>query len=81
MVRLFMLGVVSSFAVAGCVQSPAAYETTPVKLKTPKGVVTCQLYSKEQVIWDRSIDRPNSMSVKEADDICLAEGLRLKNEG
>ncbi|MEO9821681.1 MAG: hypothetical protein ABJQ34_10620 [Paracoccaceae bacterium] len=80
MSRILILGLIAPLAVAGCATSPAQYETTPVQLKTAKGVVTCQLYTKERVIWDRSIDRPHSMTVKEADDICLAEGLRLKNE-
>lgn len=58
---------------------PQSYETTPVQLKTPKGIVVCQLYTREQVLWDRAIDRPGTMSVREADDICRAEGLRQKN--
>ncbi|MEP3638288.1 MAG: hypothetical protein ABJM43_12455 [Paracoccaceae bacterium] len=79
MFRIMTMGLIAPLAVAGCATSPAQFETTPVQLQTPKGVVTCQLYTKERVIWDRSIDRPASMSVKEADDICLAEGLRQKN--
>lgn len=67
-------------ALTGCV-SPEQFETAPVQLRTSKGIVTCQLYTKERVLWDRSIDRPASMSVKEADDICKTEGYRQKNEG
>ena len=81
MSRILILGLIGPLAVAGCVQSPAQFETTPVQLETAKGVVTCQLYTKERVIWDRSIDRPRSMTVQEADEICLAEGLRIKEEG
>lgn len=59
---------------AGCIGSPADYETTPVKVQTDKGVVICQLYTPQTVLWDRSIDRPTSMTIDEADDICRARG-------
>ena len=65
-------------ALAGCVSDPRAYETEPVQLRTSKGIVTCQLYTREQVLWDRSINRPNNMSVEEADTICRNEGHRLQ---
>lgn len=65
-------------ALAGCVSSPVDYETAPVKIETAKGTVTCQLYTKDLVVWDRAIDRPATMSVKEADSICNAEGERRK---
>lgn len=71
--------ILSVFAVAGCSLSPVDYETTPVQVKTAKGVVTCQLYTPDRVLWDRAIDRPNSMSVQEGDAVCRAEGERLKN--
>ncbi|THH38542.1 hypothetical protein E4Z66_02945 [Aliishimia ponticola] len=64
---------------AACAPDPRSYETTPVKLETPQGVVTCQLYTDEIVAWDRAIDRPSKMSVTEADDICRAEGQRRKD--
>ncbi|KIC19405.1 hypothetical protein [Leisingera sp. ANG-DT] len=67
-------------ALSGCV-SPENYETTPVQLQTSKGIVTCQLYTKERVLWDRSIDRPATMSVQEADAICKQEGQRQKDGG
>ncbi|WP_372573985.1 hypothetical protein [Ruegeria jejuensis] len=63
---------------SGCVPSPENYETTPVQVQTEKGIVTCQLYSKDLVVWDRAIDRPNSMGVQEADAICKEEGKREK---
>ena len=72
-------GLVSAIFLSGCSIDPQSYETTPVKLKTAKGVVTCQLYTKERVLWDRAIDRPDNMTVREADNICRAEGERLKN--
>ncbi|WP_424986669.1 hypothetical protein [Microbulbifer sp. S227A] len=71
--------ILSGLVVMGCTPSPAAYETPPVQVKTPQGIVTCQLYTPERVLWDRAIDRPNSMSVQEGDAVCRAEGERRKN--
>ncbi|WP_264213566.1 hypothetical protein [Leisingera thetidis] len=67
-------------ALGGCV-SPENYETEPVQIQTSAGVVVCQLYTKDRVLWDRSILRPDSMSVEQADAICRNEGLRQKNGG
>lgn len=64
---------------AGCTIDPADYETTPVKLSTPKGTVTCQLYTEELVIWDRAINVPPGMTIAEGDQLCHNEGLRIKN--
>jgi type IV pilus biogenesis protein CpaD/CtpE len=79
--RLFLPAALAAALLAGCVQSPEAYETTPVKVETPKGIVTCQLYTREIVVWDRAIDRPAKMGVQEADAICRAEGERQKAGG
>lgn len=62
--------------IAGCALDPRDYETTPVVVQTAAGPVTCQLYTKEQVVWDRAIARPNSMDVETADNICREEGVR-----
>lgn len=70
--------IVSAVGISGCVPSPTHYETTPVQVQTAKGVVTCQLYTPERVLWDRAIDRPNSMSVEEGDAVCRAEGEQRK---
>ncbi len=68
-------------AVSACVPSPKELESTPVKVNTPKGVVTCQLYRLDRVIWDRAIDFPaTKMSVPEADAYCRQEGERLKQQ-
>ena len=77
MTKLSIL-VAAAAILSGCTIDPRSYESTPVKVKTPKGLVTCQLYTRERVLWDRSIDRPSNMSVEEADSICLAEGQRWK---
>ncbi len=67
-------------ALSACIPTPEELETTPVKVQTPKGVVTCQLYRPDRVIWDRAIDYPAAkMSVPEADNYCKQEGLRRLN--
>lgn len=70
------LAMLAGFTLSACVVSPEVYETEPVELETATGVVTCQLYTDDLVLWDRSIDRPEGMSVTEADAICKAEGER-----
>lgn len=60
---------------SGCFD-PQNYETEPVRVETRQGVVTCQLYTRERVLWDRSIHRPETMSVETADQVCRAEGAR-----
>lgn len=64
----------SALMVAGCIGSPEEYETPPVEVQSSQGVVTCQLYTPQTVIWDRAIDWPRTMSVKEADSLCKARG-------
>lgn len=66
---------------SGCIPSPKDLETTPVKVQTSKGEVTCQLYRPDRVLWDRAINYPASkMSVAEADGYCQQEGQRRLNE-
>lgn len=62
---------------AGCSLSPKDYETTPVVVQNAAGPVTCQLYTLEQVTWDRAIAHPATMSVTDADNICRQEGYRV----
>lgn len=69
-------GVLALAGLAGCVSSPEQLESTPVEVKTNKGTVTCQLYTREYLSWDRSVDRPGKMTVKEADSVCRQAGLR-----
>lgn len=75
------LTVVGTMLVTGCAITPEQYETTPVVLSTAQGPVTCQLYTLEQVTWDRSIHRPNAMSVDTADALCRNEGNRILRDG
>ena len=74
------LMLVGAIALAGCT-SPAYFETEPVQVQTAQGVVTCQLYTKDVLDWDRSINRPATMSVEYADQVCKAEGAARKENG
>jgi ABC-type uncharacterized transport system auxiliary subunit len=64
---------------AGCTIDPQDHATTPVQVQTAQGIVTCQLYTKENVIWDEAISAPAGMSIQQADRICKAEGQRRKD--
>lgn len=57
--------------------APRDLETTPVKVETAKGTVTCQLYTHDMVYWDRAIHRPEGMSADQADGVCAAKGQEL----
>lgn len=61
-------------ALAAC--TPQQFESEPVTVNSAQGPVTCQLYTRNMLDWDRSIDRPATMSVAAADQICLEEGKR-----
>lgn len=69
----------TAILLSACAPDPQSFETEPVDVETELGTVTCQLYTERRVLWDRAIDRPKNMSVREADNICRAEGLRRKN--
>ncbi|WP_325168758.1 hypothetical protein [Paracoccus caeni] len=71
--KLIALGALA-VSLAAC--SPQQFESAPVTVDSPQGPVTCQLYTKNMLDWDRSTDRPNGMSVTEADNLCRAEGRR-----
>jgi uncharacterized lipoprotein YbaY len=62
---------------AGCLDK-TSFETEPVQVSTPQGVVTCQLYTHEKVLWDEAISSPAGMSIEAADEICFAKGQRVK---
>lgn len=66
---------------AACALDPREYETTPVTVQTAAGPVTCQLYTHEQVVWDRATARPENMDVETADELCRQEGQRQKAGG
>lgn len=67
--------------VSACAISPKDYESTPVIAESAMGPVVCQIYTHEQVTWDRSIQRPEKMDVDTADNLCRAEGKRIMEGG
>ena len=74
--KMALLTALAGVAVlAGCID-PADYESTPVQVQTAQGVVTCQLYTNERVLWDRAISAPAGMSIQQADNVCISEGNR-----
>lgn len=73
----FVLLTATAAAVAGCSINPKDYETTPVVVQSAAGPVTCQLYTHDQVTWDRAVSRPGNMSVETADNLCRQEGYRV----
>ncbi len=73
--KILLMPLVASLA--ACIPSPEDLETTPVKVQTPQGEVTCQLYRHDRVTWDRAINFPaDKMSVPDADAYCRQEGQR-----
>ena len=76
---LFLCLFCALFAITGCANKKE-HETTPIRLKTPEGLVLCQLYALDFIMRGTSITRPKSMSKETADKICVAEGARLKRE-
>lgn len=72
-------GITSFLALSGCVNR-ASYETAPVKVASPQGVVLCQLYSANIVLWDQAISVPEGMLITTGDSICHNEGLRIRAE-
>ncbi len=80
MTKLIPIALLASTTfLAGCLD-PRHFESAPVKVKTPQGTVTCKLYTKERVLWDKAIDVPAHMSIADGDRICQAEGYRWQNE-
>ncbi len=78
--KLLALSPLAGVLLTGCISSPQAYETEPVDLKTPKGTVTCQLYTDEIVLWDRAIRWPRTITAEQADAVCKEEGRRRARE-
>ncbi|MCK0139052.1 hypothetical protein [Aliiroseovarius sp. F47248L] len=74
MIRTGLVVLGAAVVLSGCVR--ASYESTPVEVNTSKGKVTCQLYTPGRVQWDEAIAKPESMSKKEADNICIEQGAK-----
>ena len=75
------LAVAAVATLSACNITPQDYETPPVLAESAMGPVICQIYTHEQVTWDRSIDRPDKMGVETADNLCRAEGQRIMQGG
>lgn len=71
-------GLAAAFFLTGCDRS--GFETAPVALKAETGIVTCQLYTVDRVMWDHATDYPEGLTKAEADALCFAEGERRKAE-
>lgn len=69
--------IIAAVLLSACTKSN--YITAPAKVETPQGVVTCQLYTKERVLWDEAMAKPANMTDEQAHAICRNEGLRQKN--
>ena len=74
MKKIAILSLAAAGLLTAC--SPESYESAPVTVDTPQGPVVCQLYTKNLLDWDRSISRPSTVSVEDADTICKNEGVR-----
>ncbi|MCK8462600.1 hypothetical protein MUY35_01890 [Aliiroseovarius sp. S1339] len=72
MMRTGFIVLAGAVLLSGCLRS--SYESTPVEVNTPKGKVTCQLYTPDRVQWDEAISKPESMTKREADRICIGRG-------
>ena len=51
---LFLCLFCALFAITGCANKKQ-HETTPILLKTPEGLVVCQLYALDLIMWDLSL--------------------------
>lgn len=74
---LILPALTATVFLAGCLD-PVDYETEPVNVSTPQGVIVCQLYTHDKVLWDRAITAPKGMSIETADQYCINEGHRVK---
>lgn len=68
-----------AFGLAACGDSIKSLETPPVVLLTDQGEVTCQLYTKENLLLDRVTNWPPLMDRDIANNYCRAEGRRRKD--
>lgn len=78
MIKQSIVLLAAAAALSGCVD-PQDYRTPLVEVETEKGIVKCQLYTIDRVWWDESVAHPASMTVEEADAICVEEGHRRKS--
>jgi hypothetical protein len=65
---------------SACSSDPKDYETPTVTVTTEAGPVTCQLYRRDMVLWDRALTRPAGLTDKAANEACRTEGYREKHD-
>ncbi|WP_051910085.1 hypothetical protein [Paenirhodobacter enshiensis] len=77
-----MSGAIVAVALVGSLSACAhdTWESVPMLVKSSQGNVICQLYGRDQVLWDTSIAHPDAMSKDDADQVCRAEGQRVKDD-
>ncbi|MDS9466196.1 hypothetical protein RGQ15_01200 [Paracoccus sp. MBLB3053] len=75
MLRLALLAAVVSV----CACDKTEYESATVTVDTVEGPVTCQLYRRDMVLWDRALTRPATMTDSAANEACRTEGYREKS--
>ena len=89
MTKIFF-GLAAIAMVSACSLDPKDYETEPVTIPVPKeyvpvtgkdATITCQLYTKDRVRWDRATSYPEKLTHKHADNACLNEGYRQRDGG
>ncbi|MEO0341797.1 MAG: hypothetical protein AAF198_00025 [Pseudomonadota bacterium] len=69
-----------AITLTGCVNQED-YETRPVQLQVSSGIITCQLYRLDRVLWDEAISAQTGMSIATADNFCAQEGVRVRDGG
>lgn len=89
MTKLFF-GLATIAMLSACSLDPKDYESKPVTIPVPEqyvpvtgkdATITCQLYTKEIVRWDRATVYPEGLTHEHADNACLNEGNRQRNGG
>lgn len=75
MKRTILASLGSILVLSACID-PKSMATPPVTVGTAAGAVQCQLYTKNNTSLDRAIAAPTGMSIKQADAVCHAEGVR-----
>lgn len=71
--------VLAGLLVSACsIESKSSFESPEVVVTTDAGPVTCQLYTRDELIWDRATLRPSTLTDDQANQICRDEGVRLQ---
>ena len=74
---LALLGACSS---GNPLANPKAYETPEQDIFVQDhGIVSCQLYTRELVVWDRAVHWPQTLPQEVADEFCLREGQKWRD--